>query len=222
MAPVHRALAEAAADRSGLRGAAGGDRAPGARANMRLFAADLRATGELRADLTDDEVADVVWSMNAAEYRALLVGGAGLVGRSASAAGWPTPGPGSCWPELGASGVFRTLQGSCSTPRACRRPRKRSQSAAGTQRAGRFSRNDAMPSWPSSPAKNRADSSSSSSKSSSGPAPAAAASSPPARSGHRRSAPPAARAPRRRRRRRARRGRPAHRPRRSRRRTRCR
>lgn len=44
---------------------------------MRLFAADLRATGELRADLTDHEVADIVWSMNAAEYRALLVDGCG-------------------------------------------------------------------------------------------------------------------------------------------------
>jgi hypothetical protein len=43
-------------------------------ANMRLFAADLRAPGELRPDLPDDEVADIVWSMNAAEYRALLVG----------------------------------------------------------------------------------------------------------------------------------------------------
>jgi AcrR family transcriptional regulator len=42
--------------------------------NMREFAADLRATGELRPDLTDDEVADVVWSMNAAEYWVLLVG----------------------------------------------------------------------------------------------------------------------------------------------------
>lgn len=42
-------------------------------ANMRLFAADLRATGELRADLSDDEVADIVWSMNAVEYWVLLV-----------------------------------------------------------------------------------------------------------------------------------------------------
>lgn len=33
----------------------------------------LRATGELREDLTDDEVADVLWSMNAAEYGVLLV-----------------------------------------------------------------------------------------------------------------------------------------------------
>jgi AcrR family transcriptional regulator len=41
--------------------------------NMRLFAADLRTTGELREDLTDDEIADIVWSMNAAEYWVLLV-----------------------------------------------------------------------------------------------------------------------------------------------------
>lgn len=41
--------------------------------NMRDFAADLRTTGELRPDLTDDEVADTVWSMNAPEYWVLLV-----------------------------------------------------------------------------------------------------------------------------------------------------
>jgi AcrR family transcriptional regulator len=41
--------------------------------NMREFAADLRVTGELRPDLSDDEVADIVWSMNAAEYWVLLV-----------------------------------------------------------------------------------------------------------------------------------------------------
>jgi AcrR family transcriptional regulator len=41
--------------------------------NMRLFAADLRGTGELRDDLTDDQVADIIWSMNAAEYWVLLV-----------------------------------------------------------------------------------------------------------------------------------------------------
>ena len=73
MAPVHRALAEAAvtdADCAALRAEISARRA----ANMRLLAADLRATGELRPDLTDDEVADVVWSMNSAEYRALLVG----------------------------------------------------------------------------------------------------------------------------------------------------
>ncbi len=73
MAPVHRALAEAAVGDPGcaaLRAEIDARRAT----NMRLLAADLRATGELRADLTDDEVADIVWSMNAAEYRALLVG----------------------------------------------------------------------------------------------------------------------------------------------------
>jgi AcrR family transcriptional regulator len=73
MAPVHRALAEASvtdADCALLRGEISARRAD----NMRLFAADLRGTGELRADLTDDEAADIVWSMNAAEYRALLVG----------------------------------------------------------------------------------------------------------------------------------------------------
>lgn len=42
-------------------------------ANMRLFAADLRATGSLRKDLSDADVADIVWSMNSAEYWVLLV-----------------------------------------------------------------------------------------------------------------------------------------------------
>ena len=42
--------------------------------NMRRFAADLRSTGELRDDLTDDDVADIVWSMNGTEYWVLLVG----------------------------------------------------------------------------------------------------------------------------------------------------
>ena len=41
--------------------------------NMRLFAAELRRTGQLRTDLSDSEVADVIWSMNAAEYWQLLV-----------------------------------------------------------------------------------------------------------------------------------------------------
>ena len=40
---------------------------------MRRFAADLRSTGEVRADLSDEQVADIVWSMNAAEYWVLLV-----------------------------------------------------------------------------------------------------------------------------------------------------
>ena len=41
--------------------------------NMRTFAADVRTTGELRTDLSDDQVADIIWSMNAAEYWVLLV-----------------------------------------------------------------------------------------------------------------------------------------------------
>ncbi|HEY8654611.1 MAG TPA: helix-turn-helix domain-containing protein [Dermatophilaceae bacterium] len=41
--------------------------------NMGTFAADLRATGELRTDLSDQQVADIIWSMNAAEYWVLLV-----------------------------------------------------------------------------------------------------------------------------------------------------
>jgi AcrR family transcriptional regulator len=41
-------------------------------ANMRLFAADLRATGELREDLTDDEVADLVWTMNSPAFFRLV------------------------------------------------------------------------------------------------------------------------------------------------------
>jgi AcrR family transcriptional regulator len=41
--------------------------------NMRSLAAGLRGTGELRDDLTDHQVADIIWSMNAAEYWDLLV-----------------------------------------------------------------------------------------------------------------------------------------------------
>jgi AcrR family transcriptional regulator len=40
--------------------------------NMLLFAQDLRATGELREDLDDQQVADLVWSTNSAEYYSLL------------------------------------------------------------------------------------------------------------------------------------------------------
>lgn len=41
--------------------------------NMRRLAADLRSTGELRSDLTDDVVADLLWTTNAPEYFALAV-----------------------------------------------------------------------------------------------------------------------------------------------------
>ncbi|WP_181407564.1 TetR/AcrR family transcriptional regulator [Nocardioides sambongensis] len=41
-------------------------------ANMRLLAADLRETGELRADLTDAAVADLIWSLNSPEWFTLI------------------------------------------------------------------------------------------------------------------------------------------------------
>lgn len=71
-APVQRALREAAAtdpECAALAAEISDRRA----ANMRLFAADLRVTGSLRADLCDDDVAAIVWSMNAADYYLLLV-----------------------------------------------------------------------------------------------------------------------------------------------------
>lgn len=42
-------------------------------ANMRLFAADLAASGGLRPGLTIDHAADIIWSMNAPDYYLLLV-----------------------------------------------------------------------------------------------------------------------------------------------------
>ncbi len=39
---------------------------------MRLFAADLRSTGEVRPDLTDDDVADLVWAMNGPDFYLLM------------------------------------------------------------------------------------------------------------------------------------------------------
>lgn len=71
-APVHVAIRDAAADDPEC--AAIDDELAERRAgNMRVFAAELRATGELRADLADDDVADVLWSMASAEYYLLLV-----------------------------------------------------------------------------------------------------------------------------------------------------
>jgi AcrR family transcriptional regulator len=72
MAPVFLALRDAAStdpDCAGLWAEISERRAR----NMLLLAADLRATGELRHDLSDQQVADIIWSMNAAEYWALLV-----------------------------------------------------------------------------------------------------------------------------------------------------
>ena len=41
--------------------------------NMRDLADDLATTGQLRADVERDEIADVIWTMNSSEYYALLV-----------------------------------------------------------------------------------------------------------------------------------------------------
>jgi len=41
--------------------------------NMRRLAAELAETGALRSDISVDEAADVIWSMNAAEFYVLLV-----------------------------------------------------------------------------------------------------------------------------------------------------
>lgn len=45
--------------------------------NMRLLAADLAGTGELRTDLAVDDVADIVWATNSSELYDLLVRGRG-------------------------------------------------------------------------------------------------------------------------------------------------
>jgi AcrR family transcriptional regulator len=42
--------------------------------NMRLFVADLRATGALRAELSDDDAADLIWSLNSPEWFGLVTG----------------------------------------------------------------------------------------------------------------------------------------------------
>jgi AcrR family transcriptional regulator len=49
--------------------------------NMREFAADLAATGQLRPELSLDEVADMIWATNSPEFYCLLV----------QDRGWPPP-----------------------------------------------------------------------------------------------------------------------------------
>jgi len=72
MAPVFLALRDAAT--TGPDGATLWHEIAQRRArNMREFAADLRRTGQIREDLPDNEVTDIVWSMNAAQYWVLLV-----------------------------------------------------------------------------------------------------------------------------------------------------
>jgi AcrR family transcriptional regulator len=73
LAPVYLTLRDAGA--SDAESAASWQEIADRRArNMRMFAADLRSTGELRDDLNDDEIADIIWSMNGPEYWVLLVG----------------------------------------------------------------------------------------------------------------------------------------------------
>ena len=43
-------------------------------ANMRLLVAELRATGELRPELSDDDAADLIWSLNSPEWFGLVTG----------------------------------------------------------------------------------------------------------------------------------------------------
>ncbi len=72
MAPVFLALRDAATT-DGECAALWRDIANRRATNMGTFATDLRNTGALREDLTNDQVADIIWSMNAAEYWDLLV-----------------------------------------------------------------------------------------------------------------------------------------------------
>ncbi len=72
LAPVFLALRDAArTDESSLR--LWEEIAERRSRNMRELAADLRSTRELRTDLDDDTVADIIWSMNATEYWVLLI-----------------------------------------------------------------------------------------------------------------------------------------------------
>ncbi|MFC6704065.1 TetR/AcrR family transcriptional regulator [Flexivirga alba] len=41
-------------------------------ANMRLLAADLRTTGQVRPELDDDRVADLIWSTNSSQWHDLV------------------------------------------------------------------------------------------------------------------------------------------------------
>lgn len=72
LGPVYLALREAAANDQDCRELWETISARRA-ANMLMFVADLRVTGELRTDLSDEDMADVVWSMNGPEHWALLV-----------------------------------------------------------------------------------------------------------------------------------------------------
>ena len=73
VAPLFDALTQAALtdpECAALRASIAGRRA----ANMKVLAAELRATGDLRADLSDADVAHILWTTNAPEYYALVAG----------------------------------------------------------------------------------------------------------------------------------------------------
>ena len=72
LGPVYLALREAAATDADCRALWETISARRA-ANMRDFVADLRSTGGLRTDVSDGDLADLVWSTNGPEYWALLV-----------------------------------------------------------------------------------------------------------------------------------------------------
>lgn len=72
LAPIVVALRDAASDYPEL-AALWKEIAERRAANMRVFADDLIATGEVRPELDRDAVADVMWSMNAPEFYTLLV-----------------------------------------------------------------------------------------------------------------------------------------------------
>jgi AcrR family transcriptional regulator len=71
MAPLFLALREAAATDSSAQ-QIWSDIADRRAANMRLLAADLRAAGGVRDDLTDVEIADIIWATNSPELYVLL------------------------------------------------------------------------------------------------------------------------------------------------------
>lgn len=72
LAPLFLVLREAAAANPEL-GGLWQDIAQRRARNMRALTDDLMTTGTLRSDLTRDEIADVIWTMNSSEYYALLV-----------------------------------------------------------------------------------------------------------------------------------------------------
>jgi len=72
MGPLHLVLRDAAAQVPEL-AQIRDDIATRRAANMRLLAKDLIDTGDLRPGLTIDEIADVIWTMNSAEFHHLLV-----------------------------------------------------------------------------------------------------------------------------------------------------